>query len=65
MSNTDADTLLPTEPFWEAIVAEQMEERLEFEPWATTTETVQVGVTCSPSTGCDTYVQGSVSVSAW
>ena len=54
------DTPLPTEPFCDTISTEQIEERLEFAPWATTTETVTVEVTCTDATGCRASVEGSV-----
>jgi hypothetical protein len=55
--------LLPAEPFWETISAEQMEARLEFAPW-TATEKVDGSVKCaSDGSGCDATATGTVAVS--
>jgi hypothetical protein len=65
MNTTKETGMLPTEPFWEAIATEEMEERLEFAPW-TSTESITATGTCSADgTGCgDSSVSGTGTVSS-
>lgn len=54
--------ILPAEPFWEMIEAEQAEARLEFGPW-TATEKLEGEVKCaSDGSGCDGTAGALVSV---
>jgi hypothetical protein len=59
----EAQTMLPTEPFWDAIATEQMEERLEFAEWETS-GSIEASTTCG-ATGCETEIRASVEVSGW
>jgi len=55
--------VLPAEPFWETISAEQMEARLEFAPW-TAKESVSAGEKCADGRCGDPTVTVTVEASS-